>query len=216
MQTKKNKLKQKEFADNKRKTKKHILRIGDFVLCKQTKKDNLTSHYDPKPYEVIQVSGSTIKARRENQVIVRNASFFKKFHKQPMQNCQKPVEKFKEKQQETPTIHLKFSCDPELVPINFPPTPETNIEYEAPQNEANPQIESEFEDTNDNMMYNDPLCDIHSLFDESINKDVIEVIFEEEENSRNSNDSSSTSEAYNLRQRKRNNLPRHYEDFILN
>lgn len=59
----KNKLKQKEYADSKR-TKKHICQFGDFVLCKQIKTNNLSSHYDPKPYEVIQVMGSTVKAKR--------------------------------------------------------------------------------------------------------------------------------------------------------
>lgn len=198
----KNKLKQKGFADNKRKTKKHTLQAGDFVLCKQTKKDILTSHYDPKPYEVIQINGTTIKARRENQVLVRNASFFKKIHKQPRENGQKPVQKVMEERQEIeiPIIHLKFSCDPEPVPINYPPTPETNTESE---------------DMHDDMMHNDPIYDIRNLFGESINKDAVEFIFEEEENNRNSNNSSPTSEAYELRPRRTNNVPRRYEDFIL-
>lgn len=54
------------------------------------------------------------------------------------------------------------------------------------------------------------LYDIRSLFEGSIKN----VIFEKE-NNRYSNNLSPTSEAHNLRHRKRNNVPRHNEDFIL-
>lgn len=104
-----NKLKQKEFADKNRRAKKHILQPGDYVLCKQVKKDNLTSHYDPKPYEVIQIIGSTVKAKRENQVIARNASFFKKFYSPSIQGSQRPIEEHIARHQEVPIIQLKFA-----------------------------------------------------------------------------------------------------------
>ncbi|XP_064468936.1 uncharacterized protein K02A2.6-like [Ornithodoros turicata] len=68
----------KERADEKRHTKKHTLQKGDVVLVKQKKISKLTSTFDPVPYIVVEVIGSQISAKRNNHIITRNASFFKK------------------------------------------------------------------------------------------------------------------------------------------
>ncbi|KAK9693874.1 hypothetical protein QE152_g33895, partial [Popillia japonica] len=41
--------------------------------------NTLTPRYDPKPYTVCEIKGIQVKAKREDHIIVRNASFFKHF-----------------------------------------------------------------------------------------------------------------------------------------
>ncbi|XP_064483033.1 uncharacterized protein K02A2.6-like [Ornithodoros turicata] len=68
----------KARADEKRHTGEHTLQKGDVVLVKQKKISKLTSTFDPVPYIVVEVIGSQISAKRNNHIITRNASFFKK------------------------------------------------------------------------------------------------------------------------------------------
>ncbi|KAL1502777.1 hypothetical protein ABEB36_007875 [Hypothenemus hampei] len=83
--------KQKRYADMKRSTVPHRFVVGEYVLCKQMKRDNLTPHYDPNPYKIIRVAGTTITAQRKNQIIKRNSFFFKKFmYRKEMPGKKKP------------------------------------------------------------------------------------------------------------------------------
>lgn len=76
---KEQRLKHKAHADSKRKTRPNNFQIGDRVLCKIPKANTLTPRYDPEPYTVCEIKGTQIKARREDHIVVRNASFFKHF-----------------------------------------------------------------------------------------------------------------------------------------
>ena len=61
------KLKQKEYVDGKKGTREKILKPGDKILL-QRKKTTTKSPWDPVPYEVEQVKGSEITARRGDEV----------------------------------------------------------------------------------------------------------------------------------------------------
>lgn len=74
-----NKAIQKEYADKRRRTKNHNFKVGDIVLCKQTKTNTLTPYFHPDPFKIIKIKGTKIIARRKERVIERNASFFKIF-----------------------------------------------------------------------------------------------------------------------------------------
>ena len=71
--------KNKTYADMKRNTQQHKFDIGDKVLCKQKKINKLSPPFDPNHYIVRKILGTQITAQRGSQMIVRNASFFKKF-----------------------------------------------------------------------------------------------------------------------------------------
>ncbi|CAG2246282.1 unnamed protein product [Mytilus edulis] len=68
----------KHQAEN-RNTRKHNLKIGDYVLLEQNKRDKWTTAYEPAFYVVFVVNGSTIGARRvtDGREIRRDASKFK-------------------------------------------------------------------------------------------------------------------------------------------
>lgn len=71
-----NRTKHKIYADKRRHARPHNLTVGDRVLSKQNQRNKLTPAYDPKPYQVIDVKGTQITARRDHGIITRNASFF--------------------------------------------------------------------------------------------------------------------------------------------
>ena len=69
-----------EYANNKRKVKPHNLSIGDQVLVKQKKINKFSTPFNPKPFSIIKIKGSTITAKsvQQNNTITRNSSHFKK------------------------------------------------------------------------------------------------------------------------------------------
>ena len=67
--------KMKNYADNRRHTKDSNLEIGNSVIVKRK---GFKTSFDPRPYVVTEINGSQIKARRGNEIITRNSSFFKK------------------------------------------------------------------------------------------------------------------------------------------
>ena len=67
----------KVYADKRRKTAPSSFRPGDIVLVRQSKKDKLTSPFDPLPYRIVAVKGSMITAERDGKTVTRNSSFFK-------------------------------------------------------------------------------------------------------------------------------------------
>ena len=57
-----NKSKQKmvKYANSKRKTKPHTLKIGDIVLVKQKKINKFSTPFNPNPYRIIKRKGNMI------------------------------------------------------------------------------------------------------------------------------------------------------------
>ncbi|KAJ8027737.1 hypothetical protein HOLleu_29776 [Holothuria leucospilota] len=70
----------KHYAEKKHSLKQSSIRVGDSVLLRQNKINKLTPPYDPKPFKVISVKGSTITAEGDGRTITRNSSFFKVFN----------------------------------------------------------------------------------------------------------------------------------------
>ena len=72
----------KEYADHRRKAKKSEIKVGDYVLVRQEKKNKLTTNFNHEPYKVIKKAGVEITAQRNNgHKITRNISHFKKIKK---------------------------------------------------------------------------------------------------------------------------------------
>ena len=71
-----NKDRMKKYKDEKYYVKPHTIKEGDKVMLerKSTKKN---SPYDPKHYEVVEVIGTQIKAKREESIKVRDAQKWK-------------------------------------------------------------------------------------------------------------------------------------------
>ena len=70
----------KQYADQRRHTKKMQVNVGDLVICKQPKKNKFSTKFNPAPYKVIKVNGSTITAQRHTHQITRNISYFKRLN----------------------------------------------------------------------------------------------------------------------------------------
>ena len=72
----------KEMFDKKHKVKKQIIQPGDQVLIKQ-EKTTIKPPFDPKPYDVTEVKGSQVAARRGDKVRIRNMAKVKLLRKRP-------------------------------------------------------------------------------------------------------------------------------------
>lgn len=72
------KVKMKEYNDLKLKTKTVKLNIGDLVLAMNMNRTKSIPIFDPIPYRIVEIKGSMITAKRGEQTITRNISFFKK------------------------------------------------------------------------------------------------------------------------------------------
>ena len=75
---KKEKRKMKENADTKSGAKERDIQIGDLVLIRQKRRNKFSSNFDPKPYRVVKVKGTTITALRNGHYVTRNISFYKR------------------------------------------------------------------------------------------------------------------------------------------
>ena len=73
------KVKSKMYADKRRGAKQPNFTVGDQVLVRQAKRNKLTSRFIPKPYEITDIKGTMITARRKEHHITRNYSHFKLF-----------------------------------------------------------------------------------------------------------------------------------------
>ncbi|XP_045206992.1 uncharacterized protein K02A2.6-like [Mercenaria mercenaria] len=72
------KLKNKQYADKKRRAKNISLKIGDKVLIRRDKRQNkLQTAYHPVPARVIKRKGSMITVNQQGKFITRDISFFK-------------------------------------------------------------------------------------------------------------------------------------------
>ena len=72
------KQKSREYANAHRRTKQSNFQVGDTVLVKVPKANKLSTNFDPLPYEITEIKGTRITAKRNGHYIVRNVSFFKK------------------------------------------------------------------------------------------------------------------------------------------
>ena len=74
---KKQKEKQKNYADKKRRARYVEYKVGDRVLLKQTK-TTTKPPYDPKAYIVEEVTGTVVTAKRGEKIVTRNVQRWKK------------------------------------------------------------------------------------------------------------------------------------------
>ena len=61
--------KMKEYADKKRKARNSNLNTGDTILVRQRKQNKLSTHFDPKPWEVVMKKGTMVTACRDDKYI---------------------------------------------------------------------------------------------------------------------------------------------------
>ena len=65
-------------ADNRPSVKPCDLKIGDKVIVKKPRRTKASPFYDPKPYIIKCRKGNMITGWRDDHIITRNSSFFKK------------------------------------------------------------------------------------------------------------------------------------------
>ncbi|CAB4027669.1 uncharacterized protein K02A2.6-like [Paramuricea clavata] len=71
----------REYANQRRNTRKSDLQVGDYVLVRQEKKNKLTANFNHKPYKVIKKTGSEILAQsKDGHIAKRNVSHFKRIN----------------------------------------------------------------------------------------------------------------------------------------
>ena len=73
-----NKEKMIRYADEKRHTRKSLVRLGNSVLLKQKRENTLTPYYDPRPYKVIGIKGSMVTVKRGREIKSRNSMQLKR------------------------------------------------------------------------------------------------------------------------------------------
>ena len=59
------KAKMKENADKTAQKSQIQIQVGDLVLVRQKKQNKLSTRYDPSPFEVVQIKGTMVTARRK-------------------------------------------------------------------------------------------------------------------------------------------------------
>ena len=68
--------------DQRRNTRKSEIKIGDYALVKQEKKNKLSVNFNQKPYKVIKRTGVKISAQsNDGHIITRDISHFKRISK---------------------------------------------------------------------------------------------------------------------------------------
>lgn len=67
----------KSYADKTRHAKSRTVTEGDHVLVRRDKRpSSFAPRYDPQPYEVTTIKGTTVSAQRDGKTITRNISWF--------------------------------------------------------------------------------------------------------------------------------------------
>ena len=69
----------KIYVDKKRRAREPQISVGDTVLVRQQYRNKLTSLFDTKPFVVTAVNGTMLTASREDYLVTRNVSHFKKY-----------------------------------------------------------------------------------------------------------------------------------------
>ena len=78
----KRKERNRECADQRRNTRRSDIKICDYVLVKQGKKNKFSVNFNQKPYKVIKRTGVEISAQsNDGHIITRNISHFKRINK---------------------------------------------------------------------------------------------------------------------------------------
>ncbi len=72
--------KAKAYFDTKRRVRHSNIVVGTRVLVKQQYRNKLTPPFDPNPLIVTKVNGTMVTAERNDYVITRNISYFKKYY----------------------------------------------------------------------------------------------------------------------------------------
>ena len=67
----------KRYTDNRNNATYSSIKVGDYVLVKQQRRNKLSANFDPKPYRVMSIKGYMITAQRPNHRITRNSQHFK-------------------------------------------------------------------------------------------------------------------------------------------
>lgn len=66
-------------SDARHAATEHELEVGDTVLVKQKEVNKYSTPFDPEPLEIVEVKGTMITGRRDDQgQVTRNSSHFKK------------------------------------------------------------------------------------------------------------------------------------------
>ena len=73
----KEKVKQKSYADEKRKARPKEVKLGDQIMIQQ-RKSTIKTPWDPRPYTVTQVKGSQVEVKRGDEVKRRALNLIKK------------------------------------------------------------------------------------------------------------------------------------------
>ncbi len=74
--------KMKALSDTRRHAKHINIKPGDTVLCRQQKRNKLTTPYNVKPLTVTKVKGTMVTAEGHGHSITRNCSFFKRLNQE--------------------------------------------------------------------------------------------------------------------------------------
>jgi len=109
--------KMKTYADKRRNTTYHNLKLGDVVLVKIQKTNKFSSYYDPVPYKITNINGTMITATRPDKSITRNSSFFKRIIAEQQSTSITPSEE----EEEGDDIFTELNGVPAL---NQPPQPQ--------------------------------------------------------------------------------------------
>ena len=67
--TKQQKEKVKTRVDKTCKVKETKVKVGDTVLVRQSKKNRFSTSYEPQPYKVVSIKGSSVTARRGDEIL---------------------------------------------------------------------------------------------------------------------------------------------------
>ena len=73
------KSKMKWYADKKSYVKPSNIQVGDRVLCRQDRRNKMTTPYFNQPMTVTQIRGSRVTAMNKGRFVTRHLSFFKRF-----------------------------------------------------------------------------------------------------------------------------------------
>ena len=94
--------KAKAYFDTKRRARHSNTALGTRVLVKQQYRNKVTSSFDPKPLIVTKVNGTMVTAERNDYVITRNISYFKKnYQNERNRNIKETTQKDEEREEDT-------------------------------------------------------------------------------------------------------------------
>ena len=72
----------KMYVNDRRNAKKSGIKVGDYVLVKQEKKNKLTANFNQTPYVVVYRNKTVVRAKNKHgHIIERNVSYFKRIPK---------------------------------------------------------------------------------------------------------------------------------------